>query len=619
MKFPIFFAFSVLMLSAPMAQSASSVQEVLKLAAQEKWHEDIQWRKLMHFERGFFGGMESQIDGDDFFLSPDGSHDLEAELKATLTAFISEAPKGETDERKLPLCHFPARFAWVQKKSAGRVKLPVPQCPRFDKFFKALRGTGVSLVFSSYYLNNPSSAFGHTFLRVNKAPASNGKRYELLDYGLNYAANRDTENSFIYAMRGLFGLGPGTFTTTPYYYKVREYNDAESRDLWEYELNVSPQTVDLLVAHMWEVGSSRINYWYLTENCSYHMFTLLEAADPTVDLTSHLKKYVIPSDTVQVAWNKPDFIKSVHYRPSVRTELLARAQALSQDERDEVFYIMKNRDVSESFAKRSETSKMNILDTTVDYIDYRYAYEIQIADTEEQKFKGKILGKRSQVDKISEILKIEPSELEKPHLAHGSRRLGIGYADSKETADNYLLEYRFSLHDQMDPIVGYPEYAKITFFDLKFSIEQETKALQVDDWTLFEVLAMSPLSVRNENCDYCRWSGLTAGIGATWEFTDQPLTFGYVGVRATGNYGDSATSKWWAGIGPDAQIRIRWNPRLITLLEAWQRVDFQGAERNYFERSIGTQWSWSKTGGVRGYYKDYGFDKVGIVQSFYYY
>ena len=67
--------------------------------------------------------------------------------------------------------------------------------------------------------------------------------------------------------------------TCPSYYKVREYNNAESRDLWEYELNVDQETVDMLIAHYGRLVLL-IDYWYLTENCSYHMFTLLEAANP---------------------------------------------------------------------------------------------------------------------------------------------------------------------------------------------------------------------------------------------------------------------------------------------------------------------------------------------------
>ena len=44
-------------------------------------------------------------------------------------------------------------------------------------------------------------------------------------------------------------------------------------------LNVDQETVDMLIAHYGRLVLL-IDYWYLTENCSYHMFTLLEAANP---------------------------------------------------------------------------------------------------------------------------------------------------------------------------------------------------------------------------------------------------------------------------------------------------------------------------------------------------
>jgi hypothetical protein len=33
----------------------------------------------------------------------------------------------------------------------------------------------------------------------------------------------------------------GEYSLMPYYRKVKEYGDFESRDLWEYELNLSPE------------------------------------------------------------------------------------------------------------------------------------------------------------------------------------------------------------------------------------------------------------------------------------------------------------------------------------------------------------------------------------------
>ena len=636
MKFPIFFTF-ILLCSAASADLATSAQQIKAWSQTEKWSEDLTWRKLLHFEPTFFGSLESQVDGDDFFFSPQGKVDRKAELEATIDAFFTPlAPGSEKDEKVIPICRFPARWSWIQKKILSRpVTLPHIECSRFEKFKKSLQGPSVSLVFSSYYLNNPSSAFGHTFLRINKAPAENGKRYELFDYGLNYAALRDTNNDLVFALKGLFGGFRGTFTSTPYYYKVREYSNAESRDLWEYELDVSPEAVDHLIEHVWELGPTRIDYWYLSENCSYHMFSILEAADSRIDLLSKLKAFVIPSDTAQVVWKVPGLVRSVHFRPSIRTELMTRAQDLSKNEIDFVFQIMKTKKIPEELHQQTLRSQARILDTVVDDIDFKYSYEVQFEGSEISKFKSQVLSRRSQIDLISDPIKIEIPSLEKPHEAHGSRRMGAGYLLVKEKTSRYLLDYKFALHDQLDPIQGYPEYAQITFFNFQVSIEEFTRAVSLEDWTLFEVRSTTPFTklhkdlswnfrmaterLRNENCDFCRWSGITGGLGGTLSLGTSPATLLSIGLKGIVGLQSEKNIQLGAGLGPEARLRLRWTPQLISLLEAWQRLDFQGQERVSFQRGLSTQYTFSDSLGIRASYMDYGFDKTGSMQFFSYY
>jgi hypothetical protein len=57
-------------------------------------------------------GMISEADGTEFFNSPQGKTDSEAELAATLGSFF--VPLSEVAEGKEhPQCNFPARFKWL--------------------------------------------------------------------------------------------------------------------------------------------------------------------------------------------------------------------------------------------------------------------------------------------------------------------------------------------------------------------------------------------------------------------------------------------------------------------------------------------------------------------------
>ena len=47
------------------------------------------WKKLLHYQKTFFGREKSIVDGPGFFFSPRGSVDPEAEMLATLAAMDS--------------------------------------------------------------------------------------------------------------------------------------------------------------------------------------------------------------------------------------------------------------------------------------------------------------------------------------------------------------------------------------------------------------------------------------------------------------------------------------------------------------------------------------------------
>jgi len=255
--------FSALISSAAMSPSfvkkpvavtnVSAVQSLIDAAEAAKLSETRTWRKLMHYERNAFGLMRSQVKSAAFFLSENGDRELDQEMQATLWSFFG--PIEVKDEHAI--CKFPARLSWLQSKLKDHpawASLPKPTCYYFDVFLRNLNAESISFVFSSYYANNPGSAFGHTFFRVNKKIKEGRSKQELLDYGISYAANVTTSNPLIYFINGLMGGFTGTYASVPYYYKVREYNDYESRDLWSYELNLTEAELQQLLYHIWEVG-----------------------------------------------------------------------------------------------------------------------------------------------------------------------------------------------------------------------------------------------------------------------------------------------------------------------------------------------------------------------------
>ena len=126
--------------------------------------------------------------------------------------------------------------------------------------------------------------FGHTLLRVDAKDQTRHK--ELVAFAINFAAEPETDdNPALFAIKGLIGSYPGRYTVMPYYRKVREYNDIESRDIWEYKLKLNEEEVNRVLLHLWEMQRAEFDYYFLDENCSYQLLSLLDVAREDLSLS----------------------------------------------------------------------------------------------------------------------------------------------------------------------------------------------------------------------------------------------------------------------------------------------------------------------------------------------
>lgn len=610
--------------------------------------QDKQWIRMLHFTE-HRSPRESEIDAPTFFLAQNGKTDPLAELVETLRGIESSAAQPE--ELNVS-CKFPARRQWLQKRLAEIAPFPVVSCPRFQNWHKTLVGPSVSIVFSSYFLNNPSSAFGHTLMRINKAPSElDGRRHELLDYGINFAANvPEDANPVAFAFKGLFGFYPGVYSAMPYYYKVREYNNAESRDLWEYELGLTPEQVSFMVAHLWELGPTYSDYWYLTENCSYQMITLLEVANPDLDLSVHLQKYVIPSDTVQILFEVPGLVRSYHLRPSIGTELRYRLNRLSEEEKNFVLDLVAHRDLP-SFLKEdiAPDRRALILDAVADRVDFLFPTEVQMKETPEARWKDQVLAARAKVNFVSPRLQASSQTLDRPHLSHGSRRMSLGAASQTSNQSGsstaLLFRYRFALHDRLDPVGGYPDYAEISFADLHFSFDEFQRRLELEKLNLVEVISRSPFTrftpglswaagvgvdrLWYRDCVGCHALVVNGGVGLTFEWGDQPGWSAYGGVGAKSYTAPAAPgNRIFLGGGPELQLRRVIHPSWIAMSGAsyFRDVNRENSSEN-IEWSIATQYSFDSgragrradDNGLRLVWKDRQFQRMLELQWQIYY
>ena len=469
------------------------------------------WRKLLHYHPNrILPGYEGAFDSPNFLLSPHGKTDSVAELTQSLHDFkILPDPASDLDQHAQ--CRFPARFQFVQEHFPG-LDFPEIRCSAFEKFKSNLNAEAISLVFSSYFLNNPASAFGHSFIRLHRRDINPGAtlldtssdRLELLDIGIGYAAQQTTQNPVLYALYGIFGVFDGTFTALPYYYKVREYADSESRDLWSYRLNFTPAELNRLIAHLWEVGPATLNYYYFTENCAYVILTVLEAAKPDLDLSEKLPFYVAPAHTIQLVGREPGLVTETRYRPSAWARFKQSELALNSAQRGLLQEANSQWNPSlgtlplPPLKELSHREQVQWYDSAIDFFDYRFAKDLLKEDSATTQSKQELLRARASLGTASEV---KPALLpvdQNPAMGHLPQRLSLGVGSTR--AGNPFLRFQFrpTLHDLLDHQDGYPKNAQIEFANLSLRLTHKTVTseplrLSVDEFHLFRVTSLLPI------------------------------------------------------------------------------------------------------------------------------
>ncbi len=464
------FFFGLLVLSSRPAAAAEPLAALIARSRALGLAQDRAWLALGHYRPRRFGGWESQADGPEFFLAPGGKRDPAAELEASLAAFFEPEPVG--DRAQHAVCRFPARHAWLSERlgfDAAR------RCPRFEEWRDSIAAGGVTLVFADAFLNNPASMYGHTFLRLRRRGSAAGE--DLLDYTVNFAGTTGEENALFYALKGVFGAYPGKYSTMPYYMKITEYNDIESRDLWEYDLAFDQKKVDALIRHAWEMGSTDFDYYFFSENCSYQLLTLLDAANPSLGLADGFGFPAIPMDTLRAVLDKPGLVTARRYRPSQTAKMLWRRSRLTPAE-----------------ARAAKTGAPDpawpaerralVLDSAQDYLLYKQGARETVSAEERALLlaRGR-LGVASPPDAVP-----VPAA---PESAHASARVGLG-GGVDERAGFQELWWRGALHDFADASEGYRPGGELEMVDLKLRFDDRERELFIERLDLVRIASLQP-------------------------------------------------------------------------------------------------------------------------------
>ncbi|HFC53251.1 MAG TPA: DUF4105 domain-containing protein, partial [Gammaproteobacteria bacterium] len=310
---------------AAMKTPSHPLNRLIKHVRQQQLAERPMWRSLIHYRKGISGKWSSQVDAKQFFLSRRGKHDPERELEATVAAMFAKRPRKPL--RLTAYCRFVARRQWLSEQLGGLGSLlPRQNCEEFKRYQKFLGTEVLTVIFPAAQPNSPSSAFGHTLLRVDRLNQNPETR--MLNMSINFAAEvPENVSTPGYIIGGLAGGFEGKFRILPYYMKLREYRQIDSRDIWEYQLDLEPEQIDMILRHAYEMLIAHYDYYFFSENCSYHLLSLLDVAFPERPLIDQFPLWTIPIDTIRVLDSR-GLVKKVRYTPSMTRIIKQRQRVL---------------------------------------------------------------------------------------------------------------------------------------------------------------------------------------------------------------------------------------------------------------------------------------------------
>ncbi|WP_421527342.1 DUF4105 domain-containing protein [Pseudomonas brenneri] len=556
------------------------------------------WLSLGHYEAGKISGWRSYVSDQKFFLAKDGAHHPDAELKATVEALYAPASLGE----KHTQCVYPARTRWL-KDQLQLTDLPAVDCVEFKQWFKDVAPHSAVMIFPAAYLNSPSSMFGHTLLRIDQADVQSNKT-ALLSYAINFGAYIEgSDNSLLYAWKGLMGGYPGLFALVPYQEKLSEYRSLENRDLWEYRLNLTQVETERMVEHVWELKQIQFDYFFFDENCSYRLLELLQVARPGLRLTEQFPLTAIPTDTVK-AVKDAGLVEKIDYRPSRERELLERAKPLDSDEQQWVLKISDDQKQLQDPAFKAIGKDRQALIIDAAYRLGRYRANGLERDAERSQRSFELLRAINQ-NPAPDL------QIERPGLPENGHESRTWQADIGTWGDKAFGEYglRMAYHDLNDNAEGFPLGAQIEILQMKLR-QYEGNNWQLQQLDLATIRSLTP---RNDLLQPLSWqvtgglervpgkhndetlvSHVNGGAGGTWQLHDDMLGFALGTVRVEHNNDFSEFISPAAGFNTGLLWR---NPLGNLSLEAKGDFFTNGEVRRSI--SLNQQWEVSRNLGVR--------------------
>ena len=571
------------------------IQTYLDLAETKQLDQARTWQRLMYAN----AQAKSEVHYAGYFLAEGGSTDLKKEMQQNIRALFTVAEPNQSIR-----CKFPARSHWLmQQLNLSEQQLPAVSCPEFEQWIGQVKPYKATLIYATDFMGNPSSMFGHTLLRLDP---KDQQQLNLISYAVNYAATVNSNDNWSFAWKGLTGQYPGEYSLMPYYRKVKEYGDFESRDLWEYELNLNPEETQFLVQHLWEMQKVSFPYYFINDNCAYRLLGLFDLARPELNLQQQFNAAAIPIETLKVA-EQQGLIKSKIYRPALETQLLAQARQHGKTLAKTAHQLAyANTDTLPSMLQKfSVQDQAKILEMAYDHLYLDFLRQKVDKSFAQPRFR-QLLGLRSQLD-IEKQRKPPVTPETDPTQSHNAQHISIQAGEIQ--GEKFIeLNHRQAYHDLIDPQSGFRTGTQLLFFNA--AIQYRDEELKFEQFDLMTVNSYNPITPFN--------TPLSWGFNLGWqqEALEQDGQFsehkqhGVANLKVQMGYsyadqarehlcyaqlqnhiqaGKALEDGWRVGMGPTLGCQNIWSDKINSLIQLelpyWQ-------DSHQWQLKLNTEWQY---------------------------
>ncbi|MQW92140.1 DUF4105 domain-containing protein [Acinetobacter wanghuae] len=530
------------------------------------------WQRLLYANKE----LKSEVTYTGFFYAKNGQNDLKQELEMNVQALFDQAEDNQSIR-----CKFPARSEFLIKAlNISETELPEVTCSELEDWLGQIKPYKATLIYATDFMGNPSSMFGHTLLRLDP---KNQKQLNLISYAVNYAATVEGEQSWSYAWKGLTGQYPGEYSLMPYYRKVKEYGDLESRDLWEYELNLTEQETQFLVKHIWELKQVKFPYYFINDNCAYRLLGLIDLVRPELNVQQQFKLSAIPMQTLKEI-DHNQLIADVVYRPALETQLNAQSKQHGHALAKVAHYLSLSQ--PQAFSKQLDgfdpQDQAKILEMAYDdlYLQLN-ARKVDAKQAEPKLRQLLILRSQLSVDKQRAAVKIPKID---PVKSHDASQITLSTGQLQN--DSFFeISSRAAYHDLMDPQGGYRIGTQLKFLDA--SLQYRDHELKLDHFELLAVNAYNPITAFKTPLSWGFNLGWKQEAQHQGEFSDQHqhgvfnlnTQFGFSVADADRQHlcfaqiqnhiqaGKDLDRGWRVGLGPTLGCQNIWTEKWMSVLQ----------------------------------------------------